>query len=176
MLGFYFCVVGTSLLIASRRPSQAQALVWTVLDFELAGMLGDFYKLARWLWPEGTGCLACRSLRHHWDGAFLPGRCLIAHPTLPFWRWGMNKTSRACAAAALWRMRRAASICGLTPTATRPLEQWVLTSMRSWRLMTSSVGCADPSRSGLAPSVAPPTPFTPAAAASAALVSRIPSP
>ena len=48
MLGFYFCVVGTSLLIASRRPSQAQALVWTVLDFELAGMLGDFYKLARW--------------------------------------------------------------------------------------------------------------------------------
>ena len=47
MLGFYFCVIGASLLIASRRPSQAQALVWTVLGFELAGMLGDFYKLAR---------------------------------------------------------------------------------------------------------------------------------
>jgi hypothetical protein len=32
----------------------------------------------------------------------------------------MKKTSRACAAAALWRMRRAASIRALTPTATRP--------------------------------------------------------
>ena len=47
MLGLYFLVIGASLVVASRRPDQSHALVWTVLGFELAGILVDVYKLRR---------------------------------------------------------------------------------------------------------------------------------
>ena len=47
MLGLYFCVIGTSLLIASLMPVQAQAVGWTVLGFEVAGIVMDAYKLKR---------------------------------------------------------------------------------------------------------------------------------
>jgi hypothetical protein len=47
MLGLYFLVIGTALLIASRVPAQARVLVWTVIGFELAGIVVDIYKIAR---------------------------------------------------------------------------------------------------------------------------------
>ena len=46
-LGLYFGVIGAALLVASRGPGQALALVWTVMGFEVAGMLGDSYKIKR---------------------------------------------------------------------------------------------------------------------------------
>ena len=47
MLGLYFLVIGASLLIASRAPSQATDLVWMVVGFEVAGIAVDVYKLSR---------------------------------------------------------------------------------------------------------------------------------
>jgi hypothetical protein len=47
MLGLYFAVIGIALLVGSGYPAQARALTWTVIGFELAGMVVDIYKLAR---------------------------------------------------------------------------------------------------------------------------------
>jgi hypothetical protein len=47
MLGLYFAVIGLALLVGSRDPAQGRALVWTVIGFELAGIVVDVYKLAR---------------------------------------------------------------------------------------------------------------------------------
>lgn len=46
-LGIWFAVLGTALLIASRIPGQARALVWTVIGWELGGIVIDIYKVAR---------------------------------------------------------------------------------------------------------------------------------
>jgi hypothetical protein len=47
ILGLYFLVVGTCLLVFSDAPGDARALIWAVLGFELAGILVDIYKLQR---------------------------------------------------------------------------------------------------------------------------------
>jgi hypothetical protein len=47
MLGLYFLVVGTSLLVFSDAPGEARALVWAVLGLEVAGIVVDVYKLQR---------------------------------------------------------------------------------------------------------------------------------
>ena len=47
MLGLYFLVIGTALLVFSDVPTEARALVWAVLGFELAGIVVDIYKLQR---------------------------------------------------------------------------------------------------------------------------------
>ena len=47
MLGLYFLVIGTTLLVFSDDPAAAPALVWAVLGFELAGIVVDIYKLQR---------------------------------------------------------------------------------------------------------------------------------
>src|SRR4051812_5596793 len=46
-LGLELGAIGVALLIASRAPQKAHALVWTVCGLELSGMLADVYKLAR---------------------------------------------------------------------------------------------------------------------------------
>ena len=46
-LGIWFGVIGAALLIASRIPHHAKALVWTVIGWELGGIVIDIYKLAR---------------------------------------------------------------------------------------------------------------------------------
>jgi hypothetical protein len=46
-LGIWFGVLGTAVLIASRRPGQAIALVWTIIGWELGGIVIDIYKVAR---------------------------------------------------------------------------------------------------------------------------------
>ena len=47
MLGLYFAVIGLALLVGSRDPAQGRALVWTVLGFEVAGIVVDIYKIMR---------------------------------------------------------------------------------------------------------------------------------
>jgi hypothetical protein len=47
VIGLYFLVIGGALWVASMVPSQAHTLVWTVLAFELAGVVVDIYKLRR---------------------------------------------------------------------------------------------------------------------------------
>ena len=47
MLGLYFLVIGTTLLVFSDRPAEARALVWGVLGLELAGIAVDIHKLQR---------------------------------------------------------------------------------------------------------------------------------
>ena len=48
ILGLAIGSIGIALLIASRVPSQARALVWTVLGFELIWGIGaDIYQLSR---------------------------------------------------------------------------------------------------------------------------------
>ena len=46
-LGLEFGVIGTALLLASRAPHQARALVWTVMGLELGRIGIDVYKIAR---------------------------------------------------------------------------------------------------------------------------------
>ena len=46
-LGIWFAVLGIALLIASRVPGQAKALVWTIIGWELGGIVIDIYKAAR---------------------------------------------------------------------------------------------------------------------------------
>ena len=47
-LGIELFVLGTALLIASRVPAQAKALVWTILSMELFRGIGiDIYKMTR---------------------------------------------------------------------------------------------------------------------------------
>ena len=46
-LGLELGAVGVALLVASRVPDQARALVWTVCGMELAAMIADVYKIAR---------------------------------------------------------------------------------------------------------------------------------
>ena len=47
-LGLRFGVFGAALLIASRAPERARALVWTVIGLELVWGIGiDIYKIAR---------------------------------------------------------------------------------------------------------------------------------
>jgi hypothetical protein len=45
--GIYIGAVGVAVLIASRMPSQATPLVWTIVAMELGGILVDIYKVAR---------------------------------------------------------------------------------------------------------------------------------
>jgi BphX-like protein len=46
-LGIWYGVLGTAVLIASRIPAQAAALVWTIIGWELGGIVIDIYKVAR---------------------------------------------------------------------------------------------------------------------------------
>ena len=46
-LGIWFAVLGLALLIASRRPQAATALVLTAIGWEFGGMAIDVYKLYR---------------------------------------------------------------------------------------------------------------------------------
>ena len=46
-LGIWYGVLGTAVLLASRIPSQAKALVWTIIGWELGGIVIDIYKVAR---------------------------------------------------------------------------------------------------------------------------------
>ena len=46
-LGLEFGAVGVALLVASRQPSRARALVGAVLCMEVAGIVADIYKIAR---------------------------------------------------------------------------------------------------------------------------------
>ena len=46
-LGLELGAVGVALLVASRVPDRALALIWTVCGMELAGIAADVYKIAR---------------------------------------------------------------------------------------------------------------------------------
>ena len=46
-LGIWYGVLGTAVLLASRIPSQAKALVWTIIGWEFGGIVIDIYKVAR---------------------------------------------------------------------------------------------------------------------------------
>jgi BphX-like protein len=46
-LGIWYGVLGTAVLIASRIPEQARVLVWTIIGWELGGIVIDIYKVAR---------------------------------------------------------------------------------------------------------------------------------
>jgi hypothetical protein len=45
--GIFLGVVGIALMVASRTPEQARALVWTLLGLEVGGIVADVYKIAR---------------------------------------------------------------------------------------------------------------------------------
>ena len=46
-LGLEFGVIGAALLMASRMPHQARALVWTIMGLELGRIGIDVYKITR---------------------------------------------------------------------------------------------------------------------------------
>jgi BphX-like protein len=46
-LGIWYGVLGIALLIASRIPAEAKALVWTIIGWEVGGIVIDIYKVAR---------------------------------------------------------------------------------------------------------------------------------
>jgi hypothetical protein len=78
-LGLEFCGVGLALLVASRAPERATALIWAVLGIELVRGIGtDVYMIARGYDPTphvvwivihavviATGWRALSSLRRH---------------------------------------------------------------------------------------------------------------
>jgi hypothetical protein len=45
--GLELGAVGVALLVASRVPDRARALIWTVGGMELAGIIADIYKIVR---------------------------------------------------------------------------------------------------------------------------------
>lgn len=46
-LGIWYGVLGIALVIASRIPAEAKALVWTIIGWEAGGIIIDIYKVAR---------------------------------------------------------------------------------------------------------------------------------
>ena len=75
-LGLELGAIGAALLVASRIPEQAKALIGAVVGMEVAGIVADIYKLARgydptapvtWMFIHSaiiaTGLLALRTSR-----------------------------------------------------------------------------------------------------------------
>ena len=46
-LGIWYGVLGIAVLVASRIPDKARALVWTIIGWEAGGIVIDIYKVAR---------------------------------------------------------------------------------------------------------------------------------